>query len=452
MTPSQYRGIRDKDGTLTVYAVPIFVECSRGETTFDQDWIQAAVAKAEQRQAEGYFAPLHIRHHEPATEANQSVRAAGYFEITGTQTITFKGQSALAIMADLKVTDPMVQDEILSKRLPYRSVEIFDVNDPSIDSLALLDHEAPYLELPMLMVSMLQDNSPEGRPMFSSTFRVEHPESESSSPVAACFRRGHSAFLIIQEADMAPKKKATTKAEETDPKKMACEPKGENMQEETKDEEKSEDMEAGEGGGVDVDSVCKAIESGEISIADFDKILASIAKAKGESEVEEEPAEEMPAPAPVPSSDAMKAASLEGEVAALKARMEDRDAQDARKSDVSEAMQRLENYPLGAEPEKALTDFHKEHGPEAFKAYVDSMAKTFAAVETIDDFAASRFASQGNKTDAVVMKYAAHGTDAMAKAQEYSAEWEQLRLAGYRRSKESYVDGSMKRLGLDPAQ
>lgn len=154
-----YSATRDAQGILTIHRVPIFVECSRDEHQFDASWISQAVNRANRAAAEGYFPPLHIRHH----EAGQEVRPAGYFKIVGTSPIQFKGAMRVAVLADLVVTDPAVQDEVLAKRLPYRSVEIFDADEPNLDSLALLDHEAPYLELPMLMVSQV-DQSARGEP------------------------------------------------------------------------------------------------------------------------------------------------------------------------------------------------------------------------------------------------------------------------------------------------
>ena len=98
-----------------------------------------------------------------------------------------------------------------------------------------------------------------------------------------------------------------------------------------KDEKDGENLE-GEGGGLDVGSVCSAIESGEISVADMDAILAAIQAAQGATEQASE--EEEPAPAPAPGAEIMRGnsaaavnfAKLQGENDALKARLDARDA------------------------------------------------------------------------------------------------------------------------------
>ena len=190
-----YRASRDEQGILRIHDVPIFVECQRGEHVFDAAWIEQAVEAAFQAAREGYHPPLHLRHHEAATE----VKAAGYFCIKGTGRLTFKGAPRVAVLADLVVTDPTVQEHVLAQRLPYRSVEIFDVNEPRIDSLALLDHEAPYLELPMLMVSQV---SGAAQSHADTVARIRNPIGDQQELVA-CFQRGRSAHVLLCDRSQA---------------------------------------------------------------------------------------------------------------------------------------------------------------------------------------------------------------------------------------------------------
>jgi len=441
-----YRAVRDGSGVLTIKAVPIFVECSRGDTVFDKDWISTAVLKAKQAEAEGYLPPLHVRHHEAGPD--DQVRAAGFFRIVGTKTIRFKGEDRMAVLADLVITDSTVEQEILQKRLPYRSVEIFDVNKPAIDSLALLDHEAPYLELPMLMISQLTD-APNANPIpvvahatFANPWLRNH--STSDAGLVACFRRGRSAHLFYEDI-------MTTKYFEKD---------------EKKDSEKMAD-----GAGVDVSAVVKAIEDGSISVADMEAILAAIAATKGgEAEVapEAEMADETkgddptkmeddaPASAPVPGENMAatsellsKMARLRGEVEATKARLNERDAMDRRNSDVAEALKKLEDRPMGANLEQRLHKFHKEHGAAAFSAYVDGLTSTFASLGGHPDRAVAAFASQTAPASEVAMAYVSKGTDAVTKAAQFSREWHDLRERGFARmSEERYVALNMEKHGV----
>ncbi len=453
LTAFGYRATRAADGTLTIHHVPIFVECKRGDVTFDMEWIRTAVTKAKQAEKEGYLPPLHVRHHDPKAIMPEPVRAAGFFRITGIEHITFKGEPRPAVFADLVVTDPMVREDILMKRLPYRSVEILSVADPALDSLALLDHNAPYLELPMLMIAEVNETgaSAARSPIvasatFASPWRGRSVQSEE--PVVACFRRGQSAHVITEDhmTTATEEKKFAKDGEDAKP--------ADKGGKDTKGDKGGEKMADGEG-GMDVKSIIKAIEDGAITVADMDAIKAAItAYESGKPETEDTTAGG-PAPAAVPGGESMKKgpmdealAKVAGENAALRARLDAREAGDQRREDVAEAMQRLDGRPLGADLKEKLIAFHKDHGPKAFAAYVDSMAKTFGTLPRTDA-SADAFASQANEAPAVAMTFQAAGTDAVAKATKFSREWADLNSRGMvRMSEERYVALNMERIGV----
>jgi hypothetical protein len=469
-----YKATRDADGVLTIHRVPIFVECKRGDVEFDTAWISTAVAKAKQAEREGYLPPLHIRHHESSTDLNDSVRAAGFFRVLGTAQITFKGARRVAIMADLVVTDPLVQDDVLAKRLPYRSVEIFDVESPAIDSLALLDHEAPYLELPMLMVAEVEEPAKDEHTIrnvdtcvpgssglvrvanatFANPWQTESPE--NADLVVACFRRGRSAHLFFED----PREGEAMTTKKTDEKKVdekkVDKPTGQNFADDGDkggdDEKKTDgDGENMEDGGLDVGAVVKAIESGDISVKDMDAILAAIEAQRADAEEPE--AEEAPpvaAPAAAPGAEAMSAemAAMQGQLDAQEARMNERDEAEAQREDVSAALKRLDGRPLGADLETKLTAFRRDHGAEAFKAYVDSVAETFGKLSG-DDIDAEAFIGQVKNAPEAALRYQEHGTDAVEKAARFSREWEELKTRNMvRTSQDRYVQINMEREGV----
>lgn len=458
-TPS-YTATRDADGALVIHDVPIFCECSRFEHAFDVDWITKAVERAKRAEAEGYLPPLHVRHHGGDALKERDVRAAGFFRITRAAPITFKGGRRVAIFADLVVTDPGISFDILAKRLPYRSVEILDVENPAIDSLALLDHEPPYLELPMLMVGQVDESAAvdagRGPLVASATFR--NPwlarERTGDGPVLACFTRGRSAHLIYDDDETEDSTMPT-------PLKLAKDEAPADKGEKDTKPKDGEKMADGEG-GVDVKGVCKAIESGSISIADMDAILAAIQAQRG-AKTEQPEAEAAPAPAAVPGAESMskdtpdtktaeQLARLAGENAALKARIDQREAAEKRRDDVAVAMQRLAGRPLGANVEQELHDFHQKFGAQAFGSYVDQMVKTFAAVPSKDGAAAANFAAQNGisaGTSKVAEAYQAHGADAVKNAAQFAREWAELNRRGHiRMSEERYVAVSMARTGI----
>ena len=437
-----YPATRTADA-LTIHRVPIFCACSRGDHEFDDVWIRKAVDFAMQRQRDGYAPPLHLRHHEPSTDMNDSVKAAGYFRIVAAAPITLKGTRKSAIFADLIITDPATQDDVIAHRWPYRSVEIFDVDVPKIDGLALLDHEAPFLELPMLMVNGITETDAGAPGTFKHPWKMD--ASQTGNPVVACFRRGAHAHLLFKEdPSMAATAEPKTEPEfgagvETPPPAKFADDGPPKKDDDDKDDENAQ------GDTLDVSAVVKAIESGEISIADMDAILAAI-QSQGQ---EKEPEAEEPAPAAAPGTEAMKQgqmsmqfAAMQGKLDAQEARLDGMNAEATRKDEVGQALQRLEGRPLGADLESKLVAFHTAHGADAFKAYVDSLAETFGTLPGTDG-TATAFMGQHGKTPEVAMKYHDQGVGAVDKAAKHAREWEQLNAAGMQTTQENYVKRAM---------
>lgn len=460
----RYTATRDPDGALRVKGVPIFVECSRkvGDDVreFDADWIRAAVAKAQQDEAGGYHAPLHVRHHEKGRE----VKAAGFFQVTGAEPITFQGEERLAIMADLVITDPSVQADVLARRFPYRSVEIHRVAEPSIDSLALLDHEAPFLRLPMLTVAEVS-----GRVQGGTFDPITAPT------VAASFRRGPAAALLFKMDDQDDKPKPTQDDERDDAPPSA-------------NGDKPNDEQHGEDGGdeqptsPDAKAIVKAIKSGAISVADLQAIVdaihergnASTGEPSGDDGNGDEPAR-APAPGqsmqdepdhtsthmnatdtknPAPDAVAMKAladaaevkmAALQGKLDALEAKDRARDAADKRAKDVAEGIKRIGNRPAGSDLETKLGALH-DKSPEAMFAYVEAIEKALPLAGTSTANGSPSFAGIGQKVPDVAMKYLDKGgADSVDAAAKFCAEWERQRGLGLSQTQEQYVELHMRR-------
>lgn len=441
------------DDKTVFHRVPIFAECERGDMAFGADWIADAVAAAKQQERDGYLPPLHTRHHEPATDVTDAVRAAGVFRILEAGPITLQGKRVTAIFADLIVTDPFLAGEIERMRYPYRSVEIFNTEGPArINGLALLDHEAPYLELPMLFAGEVEDRRSAGQaagvnPVADATSFSLNYSRNAESPVLGFARRGKKAVLLFRFSDeeTMTKTAAELKAEADEAERANLAHKGDKGEKDDKDEK----ME-GEG-ALDVGAVVKAIESGKISIADMDAILAAIQAQESKSGTKDEGEA---ASAPAPGADIMKAdtasaknfARLEGENQALKARLDARDARDKRTADVRAAMKRLEGKPLGANLEERLTKFHEDCGGKAelFKEYVETMARTVGDLPDNGD-AGARFAGQP-KTPKEAMDFQKLGSEAVDKAAAFCREYDQLK--GMRASRASYVKINMKKLGF----
>lgn len=448
-----YRATRDtKSGALTVHGVPIFVECERGEHKFGADWIDAAVAKAKRAENEtGYLPPLHVWHHEDGKQ----VVPAGHFRITGTERGTFKGADRTMVMADLVITNPAVEADVLARRLPYRSVEIHKVAEPALDSLALLDHEAPYLELPMLMVGDVQNatfkrqtNAPKGMAIFRSGDRrvVQFAFGEDDKKDA--------------KADEKPAQDAPPQAKKA----------GDENEDAVPGEEAAEQVATGPG----TQAVIDAINDGSIPMAEFQALVEAIkAKVGAGSDQPMDGPGEGPAKAPAPTKPgeqmrkdtmttetkkadatapavdmkasgdaAVQMAALQGEVEGLKAKVAASEAEAKAEKDVAAAMKRLEGRPLGADLEPRLVTFRKAHGEAAFAAYVDSMEKAFGVLPKGD----ATTTTDGKALPEVAMKYAKDGAAAIDRAAALAAEWEQQQAMGARlsMSQDRYVEINMR--------
>jgi len=447
-----FKATRNDDGSMTIHAVPIFVRCKRGEHDFNEAWIDKAVAASKLAEAEGYLPPLHIRHHAPG--ADDAVRAVGVFRLLGKSPIVFKGKTRPGILADLIVTCPGAQQEVMEKRLPYRSVEIFNVDNPRIDGLALLDHEAPFLELPMLVVNQVSggaQTAAEAVGVAGATFKAgwQMDAGVNDQGVVACFTRGRTAHLLM-ESNMADKTPEQIAAEEA--KRVALADGGEGDKPGGDKPKKDEDMEGGEGGGIDAKGCAKAIASGAISLADFQLIkdaMETAEAASGEGEGEETPANVAPAATPGEAMSKQYSpeafAKLQGENEANAAAIVKMQADTARTGEVDAALVKLDGKPLGADLKERLTAFHAEHGAKAFLSYVDGLA---SATPTTPDITrgADAFGGSANDIPEAAMKYEAKGADAVEKAAKFAREWKALHDSGHTRMAEArYIEVNMER-------
>lgn len=404
-----------RDGTLVVFDVPVFAECSKKGNNFDAKWLGDALAAAQMSEREEFFPPMHVRHH-----GSDDVIAAGFFRITRASPITLRGSQRLALFADLHFTSEHVASLVMQGKLPYRSVEIHDVGKPAINSLALLDHEAPFLRLPMLMVSTPEQAVTGGT--FASGWTCEGP-SETDS-VAAYFSAGSKALVLFRD----------------DPIEVAM---ADGKDDKKQDGEGGDKMEAAK---VDVGAVCKAIASGEITLADMDAIMSAISayQSKGQDKGDDKEAQ-APAPGNAAMKDddkqAVKFAELQAEVDGLKAVVTKQKADAKRREDVAKAMHELSGRALGATLEDDLIKFH-EFGDAAFTAYVERLKSVVPPAASHDGAGVP-----GHDVPEVALAFQNDGPDAVAKAMRFAADWDQLTEAGYHGlSRDDYVKSNMQRV------
>ena len=476
------------DEGLVLYDVPIFCACSFDAGSddeskviqFDERWVAAAFRHAMKRKNEGYKPPMHIRHHDRTSEANDSVRKAGYFKVQRTGPITLDGRRRTAVYADLVFTDTDAQAEIRTNQLNYRSVEIFDYTaSPTIDGLALLDHEAPHLALPMLQIEgQIQDmRTPAG--VANANFQTPSPPAHRASMV--CFRRaGTTAYPTFKDSIMKTPEQIAEEAEATEAARIANlgghevanleadKDKDVNMTDDSDDDKDAnmdahdkddDDADMAEGdAGIDWAAVAKALETGEgIDKVDYDLVLAAIQNQSSETAVEEETMMEeevvdkdrvQAAVFKAGSRELVAMAKMQGELDAIKARDHLRDTSDKRVNDVAKALTRLKGMPLGADLQGKLVKFHKAHGGAAFGDYVESLAQnTVIDPGERADQTTAAFRTLGGRVPAIAMKYQNGGAEDVETASGYCREYKQLQESGARMKidEKTYVENNMKR-------
>jgi hypothetical protein len=449
-TASGFRATRKGKGPLTIHNVPIFVETEktvgkgdeRAVKQFGQDWINQAVAKAKREAAEGYHPPLHVWHH----GENKQAIAAGHFKVLGAEQIQFGGQTRMAVMADLVLTNPAVEADVIASRLPYRSVEIHKLDVASIDSLALLDDEVPHCRLPMLEVGEVSEAAGSGVEVFRAGARTA---------IRFAFEPDEKKTPAIDEQKSPQASADGDSAKGEDPVK--------EVDPEAKADESAKDASPG------VQGVLAAIADGTISVGDFQALVDAITAKTASGDPAGNADLKKPAQAPAPggsmhsdsseatnmsaqapkaaekmtadSETAVQMAAMQGEIAGLKATVAAQQADTQRKQAVAAAMKRLEGRVLGSTFEEEITAFHAKWGGEAFNAYVAGFEKVMPPLAGGDPTRPTN----GSKVPAVAMKYQAEGSDAIDRAAKFAAEWEQQAGHGISSTQEEYVAFHMKR-------
>lgn len=488
----RYRVTRHPDGTITVHDVPIFAECFRApkpradgtmpafDGNFNAAWIREAVRNAQQRHSEGFFGPVHVRHHEK-TAVGEEARRAGTFQVTGTSVIRYEGQPRLAVMADITLTDESAQFDVLKERVPYRSIEtLHPATRPEFDSLALLDHEVPFLRLPNMTIGEVDDQSSEDGAVPCGTFSEpwEMGALDDAGPMVAYFSQGERTALLFREEPMTKTKTkpaekfgagvdvpGVTGGKITDPEaflKFTDDTPADKAKKPKPKDDDSTDMEDGDG-GFDIGALLKQVAAGELPFKDMMALQDALTQAMA-STAPEEPTPEQPAPAAVPGGEAMRAAQ-EGSVtpeqfAELKAaqitdRVEVRKLRHdaARTRAVAAAKERTDGRILtDIEPE--LVQYFDECGgnERLFKMMVDSLCKHNGIAPELDTDPDVKIAT-GNFSEEA-MKFADDGADAVEMAEGFvrQHEWAKKTMTSMRISLADFVANRMARAAKEKAQ
>ena len=178
---------------------------------------------------------------------------AGYFLPQRVRMFRMKGRLTPVVFADLMAVKDEVFQSLCANDLPYCSVEVREWEPLQFGALALLDTEPPFFEFPLITI---------GEESVSVTADVTRFQENPQEPAVAAFVAGASSRFLFRFG-------------------------AEDMPEEPKKDDDEVKAEFEGEGGMSVESIVKAIESGEISVADMEAIVAAIG-ARGDGAEEEE--------------------------------------------------------------------------------------------------------------------------------------------------------------------
>lgn len=455
-----YTGIRQSDGLWTIRNVPIFAEHTVRDQSGDErrigpKWMRRAIAKFRERFAEnGYLPPAHVNHHQTGRE----VRRAGFFRPRAIRKVRYEGENIWAMFADLVDVPDDVYQEIKAKGLPYRSVEIHDLNRPEIDSLALLADEVPFFRLSLLTIDR---EVREGE--------VAGPAKEMHQLAARAYRSlGGDDYMLLSDMAFFDLSVGDSEMKQTDRRKTPT--KGGRRRYMVEDEHEDE--------GVDVIVEDEGADEDDEHMADDEKgagaeeALAALAALQSfiESAVGGGGTPEEEAPEPVDFSarrqrspqrrraggkmtDADKRLiKLEAENDALRKEFAKYQAKSDRADAISDATGKL--LEAGFEPaeyREKIEQVFTAHGSEGVDLYVSTVLDEGSPAgdppETFAEFAGDH----PGDDDPIVIKYAQHGPDTVRAAKALISQYNLYAANGRGRPSftvEEFVENELRAEGL----
>ena len=399
VTEKTYSADQAEDGTWTIRNVPIFAEVPKGERNNDapigKAWMLRAIEKANQRKSEGYTPPLHIHHH----GTDKTTARAGSFKLRRVGSIKHDGKKVDALFADLTGVPDYEFQRIKAGELPYRSVEVFNWDEPEINSLALLDDEVPFFRFPNLNVREAEQD----RSLFPNSGHLP-----TGSP-ALGFVAGSTgaAYLFRFQQETDPMTTLTN-----DERFAALEAEIAALKAKAMDKDEKEDLEEDD---KKDDAKAKAAEEDDDEEEEDNKSPAEPSKTKGKAKAKA---------SAVPAADLI---ALQSEVLALRDKFASREKAEQATALVASTIDTdLDGYDISPETRshfKALA----EMSPALFTANV-AIYKATAERDPPATIGGATFSAESDAPE--VAAYAQQGPDALAAARQHAKDFPKLKACG----------------------
>lgn len=460
-------------GHLYVFDVPIFAECAIGEETFDAAWIEDSFENTLARNASGYWPPMHVRHHGDAEDNEGPVLAAGDFAVSRVGPLNLEGVPVQTVFATLRFTDPTQAMRAEQGQLQWRSIEITpnDLEKRCLSSVALLDHEPPWLKFPNLRLAMEPLGSSietqPGNAKIDDAQGVTFRELLLGSKGPRASGRDCLAFAFSERHPMPKHTPKPTPKGITKPAASAADPK------------EDEAMNAAEE-AASFDQLLEAITTKSISLDQMERLLAALQSAMekdpsddaggegpggeaaptagtaAEDEEEDESKKRSLAGVAASSKRAAKpsapnvrdVAAAEARATAAEIRAEVLEQSTAREKAVEGGLLRFRGKPMGARLRERLENAYDRVGREGFPAYLDDLAAMQLGAGARASEARTGINPAGEAPEEA-LAYSVLGNAAVDRALLKCAEYDQLKANGLtRRSREAYVRTALAMEGI----
>lgn len=426
----RYTAVQNSDdGTWNIIDVPIFCahvlpEGPDGKKrAINRKWMEAALKRHARRFAEdGYIPPLHINHH-AGPFGGDEVKKVGFFRLRKVATFQYEGKPVSTMFADLIRIPNWAFELIEAGELPYRSVEIIDLEAKEIDSLSLLEHHVPFFRLPLLTI---------GKKVSATKAR----ELMAGSPAMA-YRGAHwpnaehdGAFILFkfEEDEMGNPMKDDVDLLYADEDEE--EENDENAQEEGEDDEpagelpEEEQEEIGEMLGKAIAMMQQGMEAlAQVSTMVGDKAAEAAEEVAEDGETVDDEEPSGPAEAKAKTDNA----TLLGRVLALEQRDRERNKREKVERLITYAKKQLKGYAISRNDWTEIRRMATEGGKRSVDVLVKQIKKygiPDPPEEDYREFAGVR--EEPSDSNAVQKIGNDYGPNALAQARRYSKEWKRM--------------------------